>query len=293
MRVLLTGVTGFIGSHLATYLSAKGHMVFGLIRKPIEDDNLLARLNTINLCHFNEDTLVDLMAEIKPDIVIHLASLYLTVHSYNQIDNLISSNITFPTKLLEAMSANNVTKFINTGTSWQHYNSASYDPVNLYAATKQAFDDIIKYFTSAKGFSCITLKLFDTYGPNDTRGKLISLLDSLAQNNETLSMSAGEQTIELTHIYDVCAAYLAAIELIDKKDPNSNECYGVFSNENYKLRELVEIYEKANDVKLNIKWGEKPYREREVMNLCKSLQNIPKWEAKISLFEGLKIGNRV
>ncbi|HHQ4645885.1 TPA: NAD-dependent epimerase/dehydratase family protein [Aeromonas veronii] len=293
MRVLLTGVTGFIGSHLATYLSAKGYVVFGLIRKPIEDDNLLARLNTINLCHFNEDTLVDLMAEIKPDIVIHLASLYLTVHSYNQIDNLISSNVTFPTKLLEAMSANNVTKLINTGTSWQHYNSVSYDPVNLYAATKQAFDDIIKYFTSAKGFSCITLKLFDTYGSNDTRGKLISLLDSLAQNNETLSMSAGEQTIELTHIDDVCAAYLAAIELIDKKDPNLNECYGVFSNENYKLRELVEIYEKANDIKLNIRWGEKPYREREVMDLCKNLQNIPKWEAKISLFEGLKIGNRV
>lgn len=293
MRVLLTGVTGFIGSHLATYLSAKGHVVFGLIRKPIEDDELLARLNTINLCHFNEDALVDLMAEIKPDIVIHLASLYLTVHLYNQIDSLIRSNITFPTKLLEAMSVNNVTRFINTGTSWQHYNSASYDPVNLYAATKQAFDDIIKYYTSAKGFSCITLKLFDTYGPNDTRGKLISLLDSLAQNNETLSMSAGEQTIELTHIDDVCAAYLAAIELIDKKGPDSNECYGVFSNESYKLRELVEIYEKANDVKLNIKWGEKPYREREVMDLCKNLQNIPKWEAKISLFEGLKIGNRV
>lgn len=293
MNILLTGVTGFVGSNLATYLIEQGHFVCGLIRKPINDEILLSRLNKVSLYLFEEDSLIDLIAEIKPDIVIHLASLYLTTHSYEQIDDLIKSNILFPTKLLEAMSLNNVTKLINTGTSWQHFNSAEYDPVNLYAATKQAFDDIIKYYTSAKGFSCITLKLFDTYGPNDTRGKLISLLDKLAQKNEALLMSAGEQMIELTHINDVCASYLAAIELIDKKDPNSNECYGVSSNEQYKLRALVDIYEKANNVKLNIKWGERPYRDREVMDLCKNLQNIPKWEAKISLFEGLKIDNRV
>ncbi|PZP32754.1 MAG: NAD(P)-dependent oxidoreductase [Shewanella oneidensis] len=292
MKILLTGVTGFVGSHLAAYLSENGYAVFGLIRKSIEDDHLRARLNNVNLHILNEDSLVDLIAEIKPDVVIHLASLYLTVHSYDQIDDLINSNITFPTKLLEAMNANNIKKFINTGTSWQHYNSAQYDPVNLYAATKQAFEDVIKFYTSARGFSCITLKLFDTYGPNDTRGKLISLLDKLAQKNETLLMSAGEQMIELTHIYDVCAAYLAAIELIDKNDPNSYECYGVSSNEEYNLRSLIDIYEKANNVKLNIKWGERPYREREVMDLCKNFQNIPKWEAKISLSEGLKIDNR-
>lgn len=293
MRILITGVTGFVGSHLATYLSGKGHLIYGLIRKPIQDKSLLSKLNKVSLCLFHEDSLVDLVAEIKPDIVIHLASLYLTVHSYEQIDDLIKSNITFPTKLLEAMNVNNVTKLINTGTSWQHYNSASYEPVNLYAATKQAFDDVIKYYTSAKYFSCITLKLFDTYGPDDKRGKLISLLDKLSKTKEGLSMSAGEQIVELTHINDVCAAYLAAIELIDEKDAGSNDCYGVSSNEKYNLRTLVEIYEKANNINLDIKWGGRPYREREVMDLCNNLPNIPKWEAKISLSEGLKIGNRV
>ncbi|MCS6136730.1 NAD(P)-dependent oxidoreductase [Shewanella baltica] len=293
MRILITGVTGFVGSHLATYLSDKGHLIYGLIRKPIQDKSLLSKLNKVSLCLFHEDSLVDLVSEIKPDIVIHLASLYLTVHSYEQIDDLIKSNITFPTKLLEAMSVNNVTKLINTGTSWQHFNSASYEPVNLYAATKQAFDDVIKYYTSAKYFSCITLKLFDTYGPDDKRGKLISLLDKLSKTKEGLSMSAGEQIVELTHIDDVCAAYLAAIELIDEKDADSNDCYGVSSNEKYNLRTLVEIYEKANNVNLDIKWGGRPYREREVMDLCNNLPNIPKWEAKISLSEGLKISNRV
>ncbi|MGL5672109.1 MAG: NAD-dependent epimerase/dehydratase family protein [Plesiomonas shigelloides] len=292
MRVLLTGVTGFVGSHLATYLSEKGHVVFGLIRKPIEDENLLARFNNVSLCHFNEESLVALMAEMKPDIVIHLASLYLTVHAPDQIDDLIKSNITFPTKLLEAMNVNNIKKFINTGTSWQHYNSSNYEPVNLYAATKQACDDIVKFYTSAKGFSSITLKLFDTYGPEDNRGKLISLLDRLSNTQEHLAMSPGEQIVELTHVDDVCAAYLMAIELVMEMKSGEARSFGVDSNSRIKLIDLVTEYERVNEVKLNIKWGDRPYREREVMQPCDNLNNIPGWKPLIPLTYGLNKENR-
>lgn len=293
MRILITGVTGFIGSHLASYLVDNNYVVFGLIRKPIEDEYLLSRLNNVSLFTFDEDSLVDLISKIKPDIVIHLASLYLTTHSYEQIDDLIKSNITFPTKLLEAMSINNVTKLINTGTSWQHYNSSSYDPVNLYAATKQACDDIIKFYTSGKGFSCVTLKLFDTYGPDDTRNKLISLLDKCSQIKQSLSMSPGDQIVSLTHVYDVCAAYLTAINVVNNTNRGESFFYGVRSNEECSLKELVKKYEIANGVTLDIRWGEKPYRDREVMTLCQNLLNIPHWTPVIKLSEGLKIENRM
>lgn len=292
MKVLLTGVTGFVGSHLAQYLYERDFCVYGLIRKPINNENLASKLCNIQLRVFTEENLNDIIADIKPDLVIHLASLYLTVHNYQQIENLIQSNITFPTKLLEAMCANKVTKLINTGTSWQHYNSAEYDPVNLYAATKQAFEDIAKFYVSSKGFSAITLKLFDTYGPNDTRGKLISLLDSLSISQEFLSMSPGEQVVEVTHIHDVCSAYLIAINKIMTMQAGESHSYGVDSNSRLKLKDLVAEYERANGVKLNIKWGERPYREREVMQPCVNLTNIPGWEPVIQLIDGLNKLNR-
>lgn len=292
MKILLTGVTGFVGSHLSQYLCAKGFSVYGLIRKPIEDENLASRLCNIQLRIFTEDNLTDIISDINPDLVIHLASLYLTVHNYERIESLIQSNITFPTKLLEAMSANNVTKIINTGTSWQHYKSAQYDPVNLYAATKQAFEDIIKFYVSAKKFSGITLKLFDTYGPDDTRGKLISLLDNLSVSKEFLSMSPGEQVVEVTHIDDVCSAYMTAIDQIMIMKAGESRAYGVDSNSRLKLKDLVSEYERANGVKLNIKWGERPYREREVMQPCVNLTNIPGWEPVIQLIHGLNRLNR-
>lgn len=290
---MLTGVSGFVGSHLAQYLNERGFSVYGLIRKPIQNVELASRLSNIDLRVFTDADLTDIVADIKPDLVIHLASLYLTVHNFDQIDSLIQSNITFPTKLLEAMTANNVTKLINTGTSWQHYNSAQYDPVNLYAASKQAFEDIIKYYISIKKISCITLKLFDTYGPNDNRGKLISLLDKLSMSKEALAMSPGEQFIEITHIEDVCSAYLAAISLIDTMDLGICNSYGVFSNNFIRLKELVSEYERANNTTLNIKWGEREYREREVMNPCDNLKRIPGWEPKVQLCTGLKMNSRV
>jgi len=292
MKVLLTGVTGFVGTHLANFLIKKGYSVYGLIRKPIIDQGISSRLTNVKLYLFDDKNLISVISEIKPDLVIHLASLYLTSHQYEQIGELINSNVSFPAKLLEAMSVNNITKFINTGTSWQHYNSSSYEPVNLYAATKQAFDDIVKYYTSAKGFACITLKLFDTYGPNDTRGKLISLLDKLSCSNDSLSMSQGEQVVELTHISDVCSAYQVAIDMISKLQAGDNYSYGVDSNSRLRLKDLVTEYERVNCVKLNIKWGERPYRDREVMQPCNNLNNIPGWEPSISLSYGLNKANR-
>lgn len=293
MKILLTGVTGFVGSHLATYLFERGFSVYGLIRRPIEDSNLLARLKNIDLRIFTDDNLIELVSDIKPDVVVHLASLYLTTHNYKKIDNLIKTNVTFPTKLFEAMCINNVTKLINTGTSWEHYNSSDYDPVNLYAATKQACSDILEFYTSAKGFSSITLKLFDTYGQDDPRGKLISLLDQLSVTQECLAMSAGEQVVELTHIDDVCSAYLLSINILMDMKPSEKKTFGVDSDNRLKLKNLVSIYERTNNVSLNIKWGEKPYRDREVMLPCENLPNVPGWVAKIDLHHGLKIENRL
>lgn len=288
MKLLLTGVTGFIGANLGYYLSEQGYATHGIIRHPIKEQSLKKQLDKVNL-HLleNNDNLNRIISSVKPDLVIHLASRYLTNHDYSQISDLIKSNIEFPCKLLEAMDMNGVKKFINTGTSWQHYNSSNYDPVNLYAATKQAFEDLMQYYINAKSFSCINLKLFDTYGPNDNRGKLISLFDRIASNGETLSMSQGLQQINLVHIHDVCRAYQQSINLLIDCKNNYNEVFGVFSDDNLTLRNIASIYEKVNKVSLNIKWGELPYREREVMTPCQNLKKIPGWSTKIDIEYGL------
>ncbi|WP_415843088.1 NAD-dependent epimerase/dehydratase family protein, partial [Yersinia entomophaga] len=277
MKVLITGVSGFIGSNVARYLKEKGFEVFGLMRREINEEEKSKKLSGIQLEVFNDNNLCSLVKNINPDVVIHIASLTSASHNYELIDDLLRSNIEFPTKLLEAMELSGVRRFINTGTTWQNYGSAEYEPVNLYAATKQAFEDIIKYYVCAKKFCSISLRLFDSYGPNDPRMKLIPLLDRLAETNESLDMSEGIQEIELVHIHDICRAYEAAIGQIKNEQQGSSKIYCVSAKRKMSLRSLVELYEKVNNVALNINWGARPLREREVMKICTNLTTIPGW----------------
>ncbi|MBN6046140.1 NAD-dependent epimerase/dehydratase family protein [Citrobacter sp. ku-bf4] len=284
MKILLTGVTGYIGQAVMNHLYNCGHVVHGIVRKTVNSSNTALHYHMLEK---NNSNLVEILRDVKPDIVIHIASLFLASHTYEKIEELVKSNITFPTQLLEAMASTHVNCMINTGTSWQHYESEEYNPVNLYAATKQAFDDIVKYYTEAKSFRCLTLKIYDSYGPNDPRGKLISFLDSLASTQEILDMSPGEQEINLVHIYDICRAFEIAIQQIKDAEPGFNQSYGLMSEKSLSLRQLVKFYEEANDCHLNINWGGREYREREVMKPANNLVKLPGWIAEYPLHIGL------
>lgn len=291
MKLLLTGVTGFIGKKIAEKLLISGHEVHALVRNV--PDNSFLTVGRIHYHVISESSVKDIIYAVKPDVVMHIASKFLAEHSYEDIDDLITSNVTFPALLLDAMSMAGVRNFINTGTSWQHYNSNSYNPVNFYAATKQAFEDIIKFYTETKKIKCITLKIYDSYGPDDTRGKLISLLDRLALSQEPLAMSKGEQKISFVHVDDICRAFEIAIDKILLSPLGHNVNYGLPGCECVSLRELVSIYEECNRCKLNIVWGERNYREREVMLPAENLVTLPGWEPTISLSVGLDRSSRI
>ncbi|MFQ2671829.1 NAD-dependent epimerase/dehydratase family protein [Aeromonas allosaccharophila] len=285
----MTGITGYIGHTVIDHFKNSGFEVHGLVRKIVEHPHPGFYYH---LLEKNNKNLKEIVLEVQPVVVVHIASLFLASHTFENIEDLIQSNITFPTQLLEAMSVAGVKRFINTGTSWQHYESASYNPVNLYAATKQAFEDIIKYYVEAKHFSCITLKIFDSYGPNDQRSKLISLLDRLSETQDILDMSPGDQKINLVHISDICKAFEIAIHLIQQQAPGFSQDYGLMSDKSVSLRELANLYEQENKCHLNINWGGREYREREVMTPADNLIRLPGWKAECSLSTGLNKKNR-
>ena len=285
--ILLTGAGGFIGRRLKERLQKAGADVHCLIRAGTQAfsarDHLLSGEGAAavsNLQKICEDT--------KPDIVIHLASLFLASHTPADIDSLIDSNIRLGTRLLEAMEKAGIRRIINTGTFWQHFENRTYDPVNLYAATKQAFEDILTYYVNSNAFQAITLQLYDTYGPGDTRPKVLALLNKIARENSHLGMSPGEQFLDLVHVDDVCAAFETAAVRMLKDQVQGHEVYAVSSSNPVQLREIVNIFNHAAGSKLDIGWGERPYRAREVMHPYNKGIPVPGWEPRISLHEGIR-----
>lgn len=288
MRILLTGATGFVGKHL--YARMAGEHELHLLVRPSTDYSALSPRNVF--CFDGEvERLAAYMREHQVEGTIHLASLYLASHRPDQLTDLVNANILLGTSLLEAAKLAQVKWFLNTGTIWQNYQSPErsdeYHPVNLYAASKQAFITMARYYQETSPIRFSTLKLCDTYGPGDTRRKILALFHQIAQTGETLAMSPGEQRMDLLHIDDVVAGFqVLANRLADPSAPLLPE-YVLSSGHPRSLRELASMFEQVNGVRLPIEWGGRPYREREVMEPYRG-NILPGWSPKVSLETGMK-----
>ena len=287
MKILVSGGSGFIGQNLVTHL-AKAHDIHLIVRQDSKvvhtDDNV-----TVFRYDGNIQALLDYFSEERFDGVVHLASLFLAAHTPDDITDLIGSNVLFGTQLLEAAKAGGVRWFVNTGTFWQNYQSEAYNPVNLYAATKEAFESIARYYTETSDLVFTTIKLNDTFGPNDTRNKVFNLWEKIAKSGETLEMSAGEQIIDISYIDDVVRAYELLIGHLGSghAEQLKNRTFGVSSGERMSLKELAALFEAATGTRLNIKWGARPYRAREVMIPWEKAEAVPGWTQQHTLKEAI------
>lgn len=292
MKILITGATGFIGCHLVKQLLKVNHTLFCTLLKDEINPFGEESVKSIVFPDHNMDENIDFLKGNNIEGIIHLASFVQSgEHKSSDVEALIDTNIKFSTTLLELATQAQVKWFINTGTYWQHYNDAEYAPVNLYAATKQAFMDIAKYYWESNRIRFNTITLFDTYGPNDTRPKIFNLWERIAKTGEMLEMSPGEQLIDISYIDDIVNAFiLLAIHLHNNKPEIANGAiYYVKADKRYTLKELAVIFEEVTGYKLNINWGGRAYKQREVMEPRTNCEIVPGWKPKITIEDGIKL----
>lgn len=288
-KALLTGGTGFLGEALARSL-AGDQIELLLLVQPSSNTDVLADLPHVRFVRFDGsvENLHALIESEAPDVVFHLASLFLAEHRASDVERLIHANIVFGTQLVEAMCSAGCKRLVNVGSVWQHYHSPAYRPANLYAATKQAFRDLLAFYHEARELSCITLKLSDTYGPRDRRSKLLALLCRLAKDGGELDMSPGEQEINLLYVDDVVAGLRCAGELLlSNPQPVLQDFF--LAGDSLSIKALVSVIEELSQRSLRINWGGRPYRAREVMQVSIDRSAIlPGWAPRVPLRTGLQ-----
>lgn len=286
MIIVITGATGYIGNAVAKRLS-KENDVWCAVRHTSD----MHRIEHIRCRTFDVDPrecLYKRLVEIKPQLVIHLAGVFLSEHRSDNISEMLDSNIDFPTILFDAAYEAGCRQFINTGSCWQNYGGSKYNPVNLYAATKQATEDILEFYVNVKSVKAITLCIFDSYGPDDSRNKVLNIVNQLS-DGDSIDMSGGEQKMYLCYIEDIASAYAQAINVLSNMKDGEYAKYAVRGEKTYSLKEIIDKYLILSKKKIVIRWGKRQYRKREIMDPSGWGTIMPGWHAEYSLEKGLRL----
>lgn len=288
-RVLLTGATGFVGGHLARSLVDQGAHVTALVRPgttAVPDGVVPVEIPT------TAASLVAAVASSRPDVCIHLATRFLARHRPDQLVGLLEANVVFGARLAEALVAAGPVPLVDAGTIWQHVDGAAFVPANLYAATKQAFRDLLVAYALHDGLPVARLTLTDTYGPGDRRPKLVPLLVRAARTGETVELSSGHQLVDLVHVSDVVAGFESvAEELVNARTRRAPEDgivrYGLSAGEIPSVRDLVATIEGLTGGTLAVRWGARPDRPVEMRRRWPVGPPPPGWQPRVTLTAGL------
>jgi nucleoside-diphosphate-sugar epimerase len=287
-RMLLTGATGFVGETVARRFIKEGWQVHLLVSAHSDLsnlDNIRARIG-VHIHDGSMPSMRRIFDGARPEIVTHLASRFIADHSVDDVDAMVRSNIGLSAQLAEVASLTGVAGFLNAGTSWQTFEGDERRCVNLYAATKEAFEGLLRWYADARGLRALTLKLYDTYGPGDRRRKLVKILANAARTGEVVDMSPGEQIMDLTHVDDIANAFAIAAERVLSGSSATYESF-FLSGTRLTLKELVAKVGAVDGSVLNIRFGGRPYRPREVM-MPWTGTGLPGWQPTITLDEGIR-----
>ncbi len=288
MRALVTGATGFVGRALVKVLQDRGDEVHSLVRNASRRDvGPLAHRSVIHEDRGDFSSIAHAVEASRPDSIHHLAASF-----SSELDPapLVEANITYAARLCEAAaSLGTPTSIVLASSFWEYASSGEYRPNTLYAATKRAARDLAAWYAAHRGLRVAALVLYDIYGPDDPRPKLIPAMIDAAARGATLSTTGGEQRLDLVHVLDVARAFIAAAEAM-RSSPASGRVHewAVAGGCRVTVRELHALLESARGVRIPVQWGARPYPVHQIFEPVSNIEPLPGWAPSITLKEGLR-----
>ena len=282
MKILITGSTGFIGKYLVS--SFENHNLLLVVRDKISAQILFGDLYQI--VEEKDGHLEQIISSFSPEYVYHLAGNANPSDELTYIDELISSNILFATKIFSIISKLQVKLVVNFSTSLM-YDALEKKTFNLYAATKSAVSEILSYYQSQSDFKRVDLILYNVYGIGDTSKKAIDYIFESLNSATKIKMSPGLQKLDFIYVEDIIDSCIHLIEKVESLD--SCTILHLGTGISTSLKDIAELLEDISGLKCNIEWGGISYRKNEKMISKAPIERNQFWLAKTSVREGLSI----
>ena len=304
-KILITGGTGFIGSHLAETLIRNGHKVRVFDRyNPnynlgnLENSNLKSKIDFVFGDIRDYDSVLN--AAKNCDIIFHLAALIGIPYSYVSPLAYIKTNIEGTYNILEAAKKLKTKKIFITSTS-EVYGSAKYLPIDEkhplqpqspYSASKIAADNISLSYYSAFNLPVNILRPFNVFWPRQTERAIIpSVINQIYKSNDgKIFLGNLSPKREFNYIEDICSAFVKSINI---------DQYGhvihVGNGYEITIKDLVKKISKLMKKKVIILQKKERVRPKlSEVNILKSsnikARKLLKWKPKYSGNTGLENG---
>lgn len=281
-KILITGATGFLGSHLLPTLIKKGYDIIVLKRSFSNIWRIQDLFYQIKSYDIDKVSIKKIFDENEIGGIIHLATDYGRKNN-NDIIQMSKANIELPGKLLDLGCKYGSIFFINTHTFWN-------SKYSLYSAMKNSFIEIAKYFSANFKVKFINMKLEHIYGENDDNSKFIPFAIKNILEGKEIRLTKGEQKRDFVYVKDVVNAYIKVLNNLEKINDKFIE-FEIGTGSSISLHEFVREIEQEINKKANIKWGEIPYKKNEIFDSKADIKKAKKyleWSPKYDISDGLK-----
>ena len=293
MRCLVTGASGFLGSHLVRELVARRHEVTILLRPGADVWRLNDCLSHVRIVQGSMEDMANLAEALhaRPvEVAFHLAWAGVTAEHRNSTDQ-VMGNVVHSLALWKLLQKSGCSTFVGLGSQAEYgphsgklHEGLLADPVTVYGAAKLALCILLKQLCVSSGIRFVWIRLLSAYGPADDERHLVpSLIRSLLRHEKPM-LTAGEQVWDYLYVTDVVDALCASVE---------REASGIFnlgSGVECSLRQFISSIRDCIDPALPLGFGEVRYRHDQVMHLTTDISRIQQatgWSPKIPMKEGI------
>ena len=307
MRVLITGITGFVGSHLADYLLARGDVeVFGVKRwrsRTENIDHLQGRITLFEGDVRDPASIRRILAEVRPERIFHLAAQSFVSTSWRIPGETLANNVQGQINLFEAVRDLSLSARIHIAGSSEEYGLVTREelpivettplrPLSPYAVSKVTQDLLGYQYWMSYQLPVVRTRGFNHSGPR--RGDVF-VTSNFARQIAEVERGSREPIIwvgnleavrDFTDVRDMVRAYWLALE---RGSPG--EVYNVCSGRGYAVREVLDLLLGMTSIKAEVREDPQRFRPSDVPVLvgdCKKFKQVTGWEPTIPFDTTLK-----
>lgn len=307
MRVLITGITGFVGSHLADYLLTKPEVeVYGIYRWRSDTKNIDHIKDKLKLweCDIKDaSSVMRIISDVKPDKIFHLAAQSFVPTSWHAPAETLTTNIIGELNIFEAVKRAGINPWIHIAGSSEEYGLVYENelpitetnplrPLSPYGVSKVGQDLLAYQYYMSYKLNIVRTRGFNHTGPR--RGEVfvcsnfarqIALIEKGFQPS-IIMVGNLEAKRDFTDVRDMVRAYWLSLE---KCRPG--EVYNICSGKSYKIGEVLDMLLGMTEKKIEVKADEKKFRPSDVTVLLGDSSKFRKetgWKPEIPFEKTLK-----